>query len=153
MNTKTVYCYGAEILQPHVKQNQSTHLAFMIKYGNLLDGIYFDEYALKAIKKTASIFFPPPVTPPPLKELSLLKIMSNFESGEAFDAYLQDDGNESQVVQNVYDELVTKSKELPIIAPITEQKDVERKLATESSSEICSCLSQTKRVDFGMLEE
>ena len=59
-------------------------------------------------EKSAETFLPPPLTAPSLKQLSLLKLMSNFRSGEEFDAYLKGDGNGivTQVVENVYDEIV-----------------------------------------------
>ena len=111
---------------PHKPKHYDTQFAFMLRYfGQDFFGINFDEGEISSLQTGISALLPVSSASLSLKQLSLLKLMSNFETGEEFDAFLNnDDGNiESVIAKNVYEEVVLKSKQLPVVAPVDDKID------------------------------
>ena len=112
MSTTSVFCYGAEILFP-MNIHKNHLLTFLVKFSNL--------------HVASSVYWFPDVecptnSPPSLQQLSLLKFMTNFETAEDFDDYLNDDGNiESAIVRNVCDEFILSSKQLPEVYTLQDE--------------------------------
>ena len=120
MESKSVYCLGAEVLIQD-KTNDCADVAFMFRYGERVEGWDLDEEERRSLEAGISAYLPVSSSSfPTLKQLSLLKLMSNFDTGEEFADYLNtDDGNiESMIAKNVYQEVLAKSKQLPIVASV-----------------------------------